>query len=57
MVLFLEQWKEPAHRPAGAVGVARAVLSLLIFGPDNLVISAMILILAVLLGGRKRKCA
>ena len=57
VVLFLEQWKERERRPAGVIGVACAALSLAVFGPDNLVIPAMIMILAALLGGRKLTCA
>lgn len=57
VVLFLEQWKGKERRPAGAAGVACAVVSLVVFGPDNLVIPAMVMILAVLLGGRKLLCA
>lgn len=56
VVLFLEQWKRPESRPAGAAGIACAVLSLAVFGPDRLVIPAMLFILAVLLGGRKLQC-
>ena len=57
VVLFLEQWKGKERRLAGAAGVACAVVSLVVFGPDNLVIPAMVMILAVLLGGRKLLCA
>ena len=57
VVLFLEQWKERERRPAGVIGVACAALSLAVFGPDNLVIPAMVMILAILLGGRKLTCA
>ena len=57
VVLFLEQWKEPGRRGAGAAGIACAALSLAVFGPGNLVIPAMAMILAVLLGGRKLTCA
>ena len=57
VVLFLEQWKEPERRPAGIAGVICAAVSLAVFGPDKLVIPAMIMILAVLLGGRKLTCA
>ncbi|WP_325201047.1 AzlC family ABC transporter permease [Oscillibacter sp.] len=57
VVLFLEQWKEPERRGAGIVGAACAAVSLAVFGPDNLVIPAMIMILAILLGGRKLTCA
>lgn len=56
VVLFLEQWKERERRGAGAAGIACAVVSLAVFGPDRLVIPAMVMILAVLLGGRKLKC-
>jgi len=54
VVLFMEQWKKKGNRPAGLVGIGCTVVSLLVFGADNLVIPAMVLILAVLLGGRKR---
>ena len=57
VVLFLEQWKEPERRGAGIAGVICAAVSLAVFGPDKLVIPAMIMILAVLLGGRKLTCA
>ena len=56
VVLFLEQWKKKENRPAGMIGVACAAVSLAVFGADKLVIPAMALILAVLLGGRKRLC-
>lgn len=56
MVLFLEQWKKRENRPAGLTGVGCAVASLLAFGADDLVIPAMGMILAVLLGGRKKLC-
>ena len=56
VVLFLEQWKKKENRPAGIIGIACAAASLAVFGAENLVIPAMVLILAVLLGGRKRLC-
>lgn len=56
VVLFMEQWKKKENRPAGIIGVACAAVSLAVFGADNLVIPAMMLILAVLLGGRKKLC-
>ena len=55
VVLFLEQWKKRENRPAGVIGSACAVLALLLFH-DDLVIPAMALILAALLGGRKYLC-
>ena len=56
VVLFLEQWKKKENRPAGVIGLVCAAVSLAVFGPDNMVIAAMALILAVLLGGRKQLC-
>ena len=38
------------------IGIACAAVSLAVFGPERLVIPAMVFILAVLLGGRKRLC-
>ena len=56
VVLFMEQWKKRENRLAGIIGVLCAAASLAVFGADYLVIPAMILILAVLLGGRKKLC-
>ena len=56
VVLFLEQWKKKENRPAGVIGLACAAVSLAVFGAEKMVIPAMVLILAVLLGGRKRLC-
>lgn len=51
VVLFLEQWSRRENRPAGVIGIACAAVSLAVVGADNLVIPAMVLILAVLLSG------
>lgn len=56
VVLFLEQWYRRENRPAGAAGILCAAAALALFEPDNLVIPAMVLILLVLLGGRKHLC-
>ena len=56
VVLFLEQWKKKENRPAGLIGIVCAAVSLAVFGADKLVIPAMVLVLAALLGGRKRLC-
>ena len=56
VVLFLEQWKKKENRPAGVIGIVCAAASLLLFGPDNLVIPAMVMMTAVLLGGRRHLC-
>jgi len=57
VVLFMEQWKKKGNRPAGLIGIGCTVVSLLVFGADNLVIPAMVLIMAVLLGGRRALCS
>lgn len=54
MVLFLEQCKKLENRPAGVMGILCAAASLAVFGADNMVIPAMVLVLAVLLGARRR---
>lgn len=54
VVLFLEQISKKESRLAGMAGVAAAVVCLAVFGPDNLVIPAMVLIVAILLLGRDR---
>ena len=54
VVLFLEQWKRPENRPAGIIGILCAAVGLAVFQADNMVIPAMALVLAVLLGGRRR---
>ena len=54
VVLFLEQWKKAENRPAGIIGILCAAVSLVVFQADNMVIPAMALVLAVLLGVRRR---
>ena len=56
VVLFLEQWKKKGNRAAGLVGVGATAACLLAFGADNLVIPAMLAIVAILLMGRKKLC-
>ena len=56
VVLFLEQWKKKENRPAGIIGLACTAAALALFGADDLVIPAMVLILAALLGGRRLLC-
>ena len=57
VVLFLEQLRQKQRRLPGAIGIACAVVALLVCGPDNLVIPSMVLIFASLLIGRKKLCA
>ena len=56
IVLLLEQVKKKENRAAGIIGMVCTATSLAVFGPDNFLIPAMILLLAVLLGGRKKLC-
>jgi len=55
VVLFIEQLKKKENRAAGLAGAACAAAALAVFGADNLVIPAMVLILLTLLGGRKKQ--
>ena len=57
VVLFLEQWKKTENRPAGAIGVCAALACLVVFGASNLVIPSMVVIVAILLLGRKWLCS
>ena len=56
IVLLLEQVKKPENRMVGILGMVCTAVSLVIFGADNFLIPAMILLLVVLLGGRKKLC-
>ncbi len=56
VVLFLEQWKKRENRPSAAIGVVCTALCVAVFGADGMIIPAMVLIVAVLLGGRKKLC-
>ena len=57
VVLFLEQWKKNENRFAGIVGIGCALAGLLLFGPEQMVVSAMVMMAVILLGGRKRVCS
>lgn len=48
VVIFIGQWKSPHNRRPAAIGVICAVLCLVVFGPGNFVIPAMIAILVAL---------
>lgn len=56
IVLFLEQWRKRENRPAALIGLGCTAVSLAVVGADRLVIPAMVLILAVLLGGGNKLC-
>jgi 4-azaleucine resistance transporter AzlC len=56
VVLFLEQMKNKENRISGFIGLAGTMIGLSLFGANNLVIPSMIIILAILLAGRKKIC-
>ncbi len=56
VVLLMEQLKKRENRPAGLIGAACAAVSLAVFGADAMVVPAMVLVLAVLLAGRRKLC-
>lgn len=53
VVIFLGQWEQRRSRIPALVGVGCSILCLMVFGPDNFIIPAMIVILAVLTLMRK----
>ena len=57
VVLFLEQWKNKRNRIPGVIGLGVTALALIIFGKDNFIIPAMIMIMASLIIGRKKICS
>ncbi len=56
VVLFIEQMLSKENRLPGILGLLATGLCLAVFGADNLVIPAMVLILVILLIGRKKIC-
>ena len=56
IVLLLEQVKKKENRAAGVLGILCTAVSLAVLGADHFLIPAMILLLLVLLGGRKKLC-
>ncbi len=56
VVLFLEQMSSGTKALSGLIGLVCSVVALTLFGGDQMVIAAMVLILAVLLAGRNRLC-
>lgn len=57
VVLFAEQMKNKKHWILGFIGIISTVLSLVIFGADNLVIPAMVMIIIILAAGRNKLCS
>ena len=54
VVIFVEQWMDKKNRIPEITGVAVAVICLQIFGTDGFVLPSMIIIILILLLGRKK---
>lgn len=48
VVTFVGQWKYEQNRPPASIGVVSSVVCLIIFGPSNFIIPAMVSILVIL---------
>lgn len=54
IVMFMELWYRRTNRPAELIGMASAVLCLALFGAENFVLPTMVLMVAVILLGKKK---
>lgn len=52
VVIFLNGWKEKKNRVPAVIGMVCSVVSILIFGAEQFIIPAMVLLLVVLTAGR-----
>lgn len=53
VVLFMEQMKNHENYRYGVIGILASVAVVMLFGADNMVIPSMIMILVILLAGRR----
>ena len=54
IVMFMELWYRRSNRPAELIGMLSAVLCLALFGAANFVLPTMLLMVAVILLGKKK---
>ena len=54
IVMFMELWYRRSNRPAELIGMFSAVLCLALFGAANFVLPTMLLMVAVILLGKKK---
>lgn len=54
IVMFMELWYRRTNRPSELIGMLAAVLCLALFGAENFVLPTMLLMIAVILLGRKK---
>ena len=52
-VIFLDQWKKERYHISSIIGVGASVLSLIVFGSENFILPAMIIIIIALTSIRK----
>ncbi|MDD6306928.1 MAG: AzlC family ABC transporter permease [Clostridiales bacterium] len=53
VVIMVEQWMDEKKRPSACVGLGCALLCLLIFGAENFILPTMIVMMVVLLSGKR----
>lgn len=56
LVIFINQWRAQKNHAPALIGVSAATLCLLVLGPGNFIIPAMVLIVTALLAGRRFVC-
>lgn len=56
VVLFLEQLKKKENCTSGLIGILGSLIGLFVFGANNMVIPSMVIILFILILGRKKLC-
>lgn len=54
LVLMIEQWMEKKNRPFVVIGIGCALVCRLIFGADNFILPTMIVMMIILVTGKKR---
>ena len=52
-VIFLDQWKKERYHISSIIGVGSSVLSLIVFGSENFILPAMVIIIIALTAIRK----
>lgn len=53
VVIMVEQWMDEKKRPSAAVGLGCGLLCLLVFGAENFILPTMILMMMILLSGKR----
>ena len=56
VVLFMEQLQKKENILPGLIGIFTSIISLILFGSNQMIIPSMILIIIILLGGKNKIC-